>query len=67
MEVKEAEIYMRTNTVNRANKQKMLHCLTVTRKIWRDFVKDKKATADMILNKYPMLITLHEAEGICLS
>jgi hypothetical protein len=52
---------MRENAVNRANKKQMLQCLTVTRKSRRDLVKDKNMTTDMIINKYPILMTLNEA------
>ena len=48
---------MRENAVNRENKKQMLQCLTVTRKSRRDLVKDKNMTTDMIINKYPILMT----------
>lgn len=49
-EVKEAEIYMITNAVNRTNKPK-INCLTVTHTSGRDLVKYKRTTADMTINK----------------
>ena len=54
---------MRENAVNRENKKQMLQCLTVTRKSRRDLVKDKNMTTDIIINKYPILMTLYEAVG----
>ena len=54
---------MRESAVNRANKKQMLQCLPVTRKSRRDLMKDKNLTTDIIINKYPILMTLNEAVG----